>query len=68
MYPSSQVDGVQEMAHAYGNGTGKDVSFFHEAIMEAIANGGQFDDDLNDIFTLRKTPEGSACDYVLDWV
>lgn len=42
-----------------------DVSKFHAVIMEAIANGGEFDEDFADIFKLTKTPEGSAAEYVL---
>lgn len=42
-----------------------DVSGFHSVIMDAIANGGEFDDDYADIFTIVKTPEGSAAEYAL---
>ncbi len=42
-----------------------DVSEFHAVIMEAIANGGQFNEDFADVFKLTKTPEGSAAEYVL---
>lgn len=44
-----------------------DVSAYHSVILEAIANGGTFDEDFADIFTLTKTPEGSAVDYVLNF-
>ena len=52
---------------AYGNNTNKDVSDFHSVILEAIANGGEFGEDYADIFTLTKTPEGSAVEYVLNF-
>jgi len=42
-----------------------DVSKFHAVIMEAIANGGEFNEDFADIFKLTKTPEGSAAEYIL---
>lgn len=51
----------------YMNNTNKDVSGFHSVIMEAIANGGEFEEDYADVFTLTKTPEGAAVDYVLDF-
>lgn len=51
---------------AYCNNTNMDVSGFHSVIMEAIANGGEFSEDYADIFTLTKTPDGSAVEYVLD--
>ena len=44
---------------------GTDVSDYHPVIMNAIANGGVFDEDFADIFKLTKTPEGSAVAYVL---
>lgn len=53
---------------AYMNNTNQDVSDFHSAIINAINNGGKFDDDLSDIFTLTKTPEGSAVEYVLNFI
>ena len=53
--------------YLFGNNTGKDVSMFDEAIKAAIENGGQFDEDLADIFVLTKTPEGSACEYILNF-
>jgi hypothetical protein len=40
---------------------------FHAAVMKAIKNGGEFDEDLADIFKLTKTPEGSAAEYALDF-
>jgi hypothetical protein len=52
---------------AYMDNTGKDTRMFHAAIIKAIENGGAFDDDLADIFTLTKTPAGSAVDYVLNF-
>ena len=41
------------------------VSQFHSVIMEAVANGGKFNEDFADIFKLTKTPEGSTVDYIL---
>lgn len=51
----------------YGNNTNADTSLCHSAIMAAIANGGVFDEDFADTFTLTKTPEGSACEYMLNF-
>ncbi len=51
----------------YAVNVNRDVGYLHEVIMEAIANGGEFDEDFSDIFVLTKTPEGSAADYVLNW-
>lgn len=53
--------------YAYGvNVTANvDVSPYHAVIMAAIKNGGVFDEDFADIFKLTKTPEGSACEYIL---
>lgn len=53
--------------YAYVNNTNQDVSGFHSVIMDAIANGGEFGEDYADVFTLIKTPEGSAAEYVLDF-
>ena len=53
--------------YAYIDNTGKDIREFHPVIVEAIANGGKFDEDFADIFTLTKTPEGSAAEYALDF-
>jgi hypothetical protein len=54
---------------AYMNNTNKsEVADFHPVIMEAINNGGVFDEDFADIFKLTKTPEGSAVAYVLDFI
>ena len=47
--------------------TGSFITNFHEVIMAAIANGGVFDEDYADIFVLTKTPEGSRCEYVLNF-
>ena len=44
-----------------------DVSAYHSVIVEAIKNGGVFGEDFADIFTLTKTPDGSAAEYVLDF-
>lgn len=51
----------------YSNNTGTDVSAYHAKIVAAVKNGGVFDSDLADVFSLEKTPEGSACAYVLTW-
>jgi hypothetical protein len=51
----------------YLNNTMKDVSMFHLAIVSAIENGGVFDEDLADIFSLTKAPVNSACEYILDF-
>lgn len=51
----------------YVDNTGKDTWGFHAVIMAAIANGGKFDEDFADIFTLTKTPEGSAAEYALNF-
>ena len=53
---------------SYVDNTGKDLRDFHAVIMEAIANGGQFDEDFADIFVLTKTPEGAAAEYALDFI
>lgn len=37
------------------NATGADVSDFHEVVIEAIRNGGQFGEDFSDVFSLRRT-------------
>ncbi len=55
------------MTYAYIDNTGKDTRDFHAVIMAAIANGGEFGEDYADIFTLTKTPEGSAAEYSLDF-
>lgn len=52
----------------YMNNTNVDVRDFHAVIMEAIANGGKFTEDFEDIFSLTKTPDGSCAKYVLDFV
>jgi hypothetical protein len=51
----------------YANNTGADVTMYHSFIMLAISLGGCFGPDLADIFSLRKTPAGSAVAWVLDW-
>ena len=55
------------MTYAYIDNTGKDTRDFHAVIMKAIASGGEFCEDYADIFTLTKTPEGSAAEYSLDF-
>lgn len=53
---------------AYMNNTTADVTgFVHAAVLAAIANGGEFGEDFADVFTLTKTPEGSAVEYVLNF-
>lgn len=54
--------------HSYllgGDKTG--LRYFHNKIVEAINNGGEFDEDLADTFKLTKNPEGSSCEYALTW-
>ena len=53
--------------YPYGNNSNADTSFAHAAIMAAIENDGVFEEDFADIFVLTKTPEGSACAYMLDF-
>jgi len=55
------------METIYMNNTPADVDIFHKVILEAIANGGAFGEDYADIFTLTKTPEGSAVAWVLNF-
>jgi hypothetical protein len=52
--------------YLYINNTNQDVRAFHSVIVEAIENGGVFGEDYADIFQLRKTPEGSRCEWVLE--
>lgn len=56
-----------KMKPVYIDNTCSDTRMFHNAIMEAIKNGGVFNDDLSDIFKLVKTPEGSAAEYRLEF-
>ncbi len=51
----------------YVNNTNQDVRDFHGAIVAAMENGGNFNEDLADIFVLTKSPECSAVDYSLDF-
>lgn len=51
----------------YVNCTNTNIAEFHSVIMAAIKNGGVFGEDFADIFVLKKTPEGSAAQYVLEW-
>jgi hypothetical protein len=53
--------------YPYIDNTGADTREFHAAIMEAIKNGGEFNEDLADVFALTKTPDGSAAEYSLDF-
>ena len=63
---------MSEVQHPYGINMSLDVSIdvtaYHDVIMKAIKNDGVFDDDFADIFVLTKTPTGSACEYMLDFV
>ncbi len=57
------------MKAVYANNTGQDISPLHEVFIQAINNNGIFlDEDYADIFKLTKAPEGSAVEYVLDFV
>ena len=51
--------------YTYAVNANADVAAYHSVIMEAIANGGEFNEDFADIFKLTKTPEGSAAEYIL---
>ena len=53
--------------YPYCNNTSADLRFAHTAIMTAIANGGTLPEELDDLFTLTRCPEGSACEYRIDW-
>ena len=44
-----------------------DIAAYHQVIIAAIKNDGVFSEDFADIFTLTKTPEGSAVAYILDF-
>lgn len=52
----------------YINNTNADVREFHSVILAAIANGGKFDENYSDIFSLTKNPDESAAEYSLDFV
>ena len=72
MHYNNIIDNATEPSkmtrYAYINNTNADVSGeFHAAVMEAIKNGGEFNEELSDIFVLTKTPEGSAAEYSLDF-
>jgi len=54
------------MKYAYINNTGSDLRDYHSVILAAINNGGVFDEDFADLFTLTKTPEGSDAAYALN--
>lgn len=49
------------------NNTTADIRCVLPAIIEAAKNGGVLCEDLADIFTLTKTPAGSAVEYVLNF-
>lgn len=53
---------------AYIDNTGGEVSrMFHAAIMVAIANGGTLPEELDDIITLTRCPDGSGAEFRIDW-
>ena len=51
----------------YMDNTGADTRDFHAVIAEACANDGEFGEDFSDIFTLTRCPEGSACEWALNF-
>jgi hypothetical protein len=51
----------------YIDNTGSDTRGYHAVIVEAAKNGGTFGEDFADIFTLTKCPDGSACEYALNF-
>lgn len=53
--------------YKYINNTNADIRGFHNVLLEAISNEGKFRDDLADVFTLTKNPEGSAAEYSLNF-
>ena len=55
------------MAALYANNTNADIRLVHHLIVEACKNGGKLGEDLADVFTLTKTPPGSAVEYVLNF-
>ena len=55
------------MKYAYIDNTGVNTTMFHTIIMEAIANGGVFNDDFSDMFVLIACPAGSAAGYSLQF-
>lgn len=59
---------MENAIYEYVDNTGVNTRDFHAAIMEAIANNGEFSEDLKDIFKLVKCPEGSRAKYSLYFV
>jgi hypothetical protein len=52
----------------YIDNTCGDVSrMFHSAIMAAISNGGTLPEELADLITLTRCPEGSDAEFRIDW-
>lgn len=48
--------------------TGEPVStVFHAAIMAAIASNGLLPDELADLITITRNPEGSAAEWSVNW-
>ena len=54
--------------YPYIDNTGVISRDFHQMIMKAIENGGVLPEELADMITLTKCPEGSACGYSIDWL
>lgn len=52
----------------YANNTGADIRDHHAMLLNAINNGGKLPEEYAGIFKLTKTPAGSACDWVVDFV
>ena len=61
------VDNVKKPC-LYLNNTNADLRQLHAVIVEAIKNNGIFTEDFADIFVLTKTPENSACEWVLNFL
>jgi hypothetical protein len=55
------------------NRTGTNTDDFHEAIVAAIRAGGEFGEDLEDVFTLERTHKNERANaegrqaWILDW-
>jgi hypothetical protein len=53
---------------AYVDNTGKGSLYHHSEIMQAIRSGGQFSDDLADIFALRSVVMSDGeTRWILEW-
>lgn len=59
---------INKAKMTYMDATKTDTRMYRSVIMAAIENGGKFNEDFADIFVLTKTPEGSAVDYVLNFI